>query len=167
MTLSHFICIQIFGVQNSVRNYILTCIVCLPFLGYFRLSRSCRAHRSQFLWRREWSDHRIPRNWICRNSLIRMKISSRCSIQCCQMNIRNRDFSVSRDLKDKLHFCYLILTRSHNIRHIHLAGKLSSWVHICAMEYRQLVTTCTYANLSWINAHQRTHVCYSSMTYNL
>ena len=29
-----------------------------------------------------------------------------------------------------------------------LAGKHSSQVHICAMEYRQLVRTCTYANLS-------------------
>ena len=31
------------------------------------------------------------------------------------------------------------------------AGKHSFWVHICTTEYRQLVTTWTYANLSWIN----------------
>ena len=29
------------------------------------------------------------------------------------------------------------------------------------MEYRQLVTTCTYANLSQINAHHRTRILFS------
>ena len=32
----------------------------------------------------------------------------------------------------------------------HLVGKPSSRLHISAAEYRQLVTTCTHANLSWI-----------------
>ena len=35
-----------------------------------------------------------------------------------------------------------------HIRHAHVAGKHSSWVHFCATEYRQLVTTCTYTKLS-------------------
>ena len=33
----------------------------------------------------------------------------------------------------------------------YLAGTHSSREHICATEYRQLVTTCTYGNFSWIN----------------
>ena len=41
-----------------------------------------------------------------------------------------------------------------------LASKHSSWVHICAMEYWQLVTTCTYAKLSQINTHNRTCVLF-------
>ena len=48
----------------------------------------------------------------------------------------------------------------HIKRHAHLAGKHSSQVHICAMEYWQLVTTCTYANLSRINAHHRTRLLF-------
>ena len=39
----------------------------------------------------------------------------------------------------------------HNRRCIHLAGKLSSRVHICSTENRHLVTTCTWANFSSIN----------------
>ena len=37
-----------------------------------------------------------------------------------------------------------------------LVGAHSSWVHICALEYRQLVMTCSYANLSRINTRHRT-----------
>ena len=37
----------------------------------------------------------------------------------------------------------------------HISGQASSRVHICATEYWQLVTTCTYDNLSRINAHHR------------
>ena len=39
-----------------------------------------------------------------------------------------------------------------------LAGKHSSQVHICAMEYWQLVTTCACANLSQINANHRSEL---------
>ena len=34
-----------------------------------------------------------------------------------------------------------------------LASMHSYRVHICATEYRQLLTTCTYANLSWIKEY--------------
>ena len=43
-----------------------------------------------------------------------------------------------------------------------LAGKHSSRVHICAMEYQQLVTTYKNANLSQINAHHRTRLQWGS-----
>ena len=51
-------------------------------------------------------------------------------------------------------------------RHIqgaHLAGKHSSWVHICAIEYWQLVTTCIYTNLSQINIINRIFLYYRSL----
>ena len=43
------------------------------------------------------------------------------------------------------------LTLSHHVTKegaLILMVKHSSWVRICASEYRQLVMTCTYANLS-------------------
>ena len=42
-----------------------------------------------------------------------------------------------------------------------IAGKHSSQVHICAIEYQQLFKTCTYTNLSWINTLNRTYVLFS------
>ena len=39
----------------------------------------------------------------------------------------------------------------------HLAGQHTSPLHICATEYRQLVTTCTYANLSRLFPLNRIH----------
>ena len=42
-----------------------------------------------------------------------------------------------------------------------LAGKHSSQVCIYAMEYRQLVTTCTYTNLSQKNTLNRTRLLFS------
>ena len=40
------------------------------------------------------------------------------------------------------------LTTSSKTAGINKQASMSSWVNICAMEYRQLITTCTCANLS-------------------
>ena len=44
-----------------------------------------------------------------------------------------------------------------------LAGKHSSQMHICAIEYWQLVTTCIYTNLSQINIINRIFLYYRSL----
>ena len=57
--------------------------------------------------------------------------------------------------------CELTLTHDITQESANSRGQAFSWVHICAMEYQQLVKTCTYSNLSQINALHRTHVLFS------
>ena len=61
-----------------------------------------------------------------------------------------------------LYCCALTLTHVViNESALILAGKHSFGVDIKTMEYQHFVKTCTYANLSRINAHHRTHALFS------
>ena len=71
-------------------------------------------------------------------------------------------------LKTRMSRRYIIvycceLTWRHVSRRTYLSGERSSWVHICATKYQQLVTTCKYANLSWKNIWEFVFFCPSSL----